>query len=56
MLDTTKDVDHKGKLQKEAAVSAESWPSHDKPIGNLWTWLGYEMPLRIWVGHEENYP
>jgi hypothetical protein len=46
-------VGHKRKLQKEAAVNAESWPLHDEPIGDLWKWLGYEMPLRMWVGHEE---
>ena len=34
-------------------MNAESWPSHDEPIGNLWKWLGYEMPLKMWVGHEE---
>lgn len=39
--------------RKEAAVNAESWPSHDEPIGDLWKWLVYEMPLRMWVGHED---
>lgn len=39
--------------RKEAAVNAENWPSHDEPIGDLWKWLRYEMPLRVWVGHED---
>jgi hypothetical protein len=40
MRDTPKDAGHKRKLQNKAAVNAESWPSHDEPIADLWKWLG----------------